>query len=152
MKLITNLKSDNHRKLLNQLILSSNKIVICSGWMKFNGLQKILSSLDKAIENNASITVFSNKEHTEEKAINALKERSHIKHIIADNQHRYLHSKIFHFENDKNFTSIIGSANITYGGLISNEELSVELSGVIGSNEHNEITQYLETLNVRLKE
>jgi len=81
-----------------------------------------------------------------------LKERSCIKHIIADNKRRYLHSKIFHFENDNNFTSIIGYANITYDGLISNEELSVELNGAIGSNEHNEITHYLEALNIRLKE
>lgn len=151
MKLITNCKADNHRKLINNLILSSGKTVICSGWMKFNGLDEILISLDKAIENGAIITIYSNKAHTEEKVINALKERNRIKHIIADDKHRYLHSKIYHFESSNNFTSIIGSANITSGGLISNEELSVELSGLIGSDEHNKIIDYLDDLNIRIK-
>ncbi|MDF1876312.1 hypothetical protein JHD47_00595 [Sulfurimonas sp. SAG-AH-194-L11] len=75
MKLITNTGKRNHRALIQKLILSSEKIIICSGWMKECGLLKLIPSLKETIKkNNASITFFTNEKHTEVKAIKLLKE------------------------------------------------------------------------------
>ena len=58
-----------------------------------------------------------------------------------------MHQKIYYFKKDKEFTAIIGSGNITKGGLESNEELSIGLKGVVGSHSHKEIVKYLDKMN-----
>ena len=148
MKFITNAGSDDHGKLINQLILSSSTIVMCSGWIKLEGIREILPSLDKAIrKNNAKITIFSNKKHTEAAVHRVLKKYDNIRHIILDNTQKYLHSKIYYFQCGTKFTTIIGSANITKGGLLSNEELSVKFSGQCDTQEHNDVIQYFNAIS-----
>ena len=150
MRLITNSGKKNHRALIQKLILSSEKIIICSGWMKVHGLLKLLPSLKETIKkNNASITFFTNENHTESEAIELLREILQINHILIPKNKKTLHSKIYYFQNRNQFTAIIGSANVTVGGLIESEELSIEIKGTLQSKEHLEIKEYLNTLEVR---
>ncbi|GAU08264.1 restriction endonuclease PLD domain-containing protein [Desulfoplanes formicivorans] len=145
MKLLSNLTKQNHRKRIVELISKSDHIVLCSGWMKRAGLKKILPALENAKQkNNAVITIYSNKKHTDEECIIALNDFRHI--VVDDIYSKYLHTKIYYFQAENNFNAIIGSANITHGGLVSNDELSVEISGLIGSKEHQDISSYLEQL------
>jgi len=149
MKLITNIdKDNNHGTYISKLIESSNKIIISSGWMKINGVKLLKKSLEKALQNKAEITIYSNfkNNNTEEKATVALKKHEGIKHILVK-KGQILHSKIYYFEKDDTFTALIGSANITCGGLKESEELSVEISGNIGSDEQIEIRKYLNHLS-----
>ena len=147
MRLITNVGRKNHRALIKKLILSSENIIISSGWMKQEGLQKLVPSFKKAIEyNDASITIYTNKIHTEDEAAERLKEIQQIKHVLIPKNKKTLHSKIYYFQKDNEFIALIGSANITMGGLINSEELSVEIKGHLGSEEHIEIQNYLKDL------
>jgi HKD family nuclease len=66
--------------------------------------------------------------------------------VIADNTRRYLHTKLYYFENGDSYTAMIGSANLTKGGLGCNEELSLVLNGSHGDAGHAQITQYLAEL------
>jgi len=154
MKLITNNdKKNNHEQVITKLIEISEVIVICSGWMKMGGLKLVLPSLNKAIKNNADITIYSDGATTKTKTlIDKVKSIKGVKHFITDGG-RPVHSKIFYFESKGGFTSIIGSANITKGGLSSNDELSVLFNGDVGSHEHNMVVEYLEKLhkNTRFK-
>jgi len=146
MKLITNKARKNHRKRINDLILWAESIVICSGWMKQNGLKLLLPNLKKAIEKNVKITFFSNEIHTEIDAIKSLKELKHIKHVLIPKNKKTLHSKIHYFQKGNVFIAIVGSANITLGGLVKSEELSIEIEGDLNSDEHLQIRNYIDEL------
>lgn len=146
MLLQLNANVDNHRKTLAELIERSEISVLCSGWLKHAGLKHLLPSIDRALKNKSQITIYSNKKHTDIKAIESLKTREPILHVVVDDSVKYLHSKIYYFESAGEYSAIIGSANITRGGLTSNEELSVNLTGTIGDNQNNQIKKYLARL------
>jgi len=79
---------------------------------------------------------------------NRLLELPKVEHIVVnDSKQKYLHTKMFYFESGAKFTAIIGSANLTIGGLVQNEELSTEITGIIGSIEHSSIFKYLKRLS-----
>ncbi|MDH6149325.1 MULTISPECIES: phospholipase D-like domain-containing protein [Paraburkholderia] len=142
-------KGRTHAAVLTELVLSSDRIVLCSGWMKLDGLQLLLPAIDEAIDkNNASITIYSNRENTYPGVREELSTRK-LQHVIVYKEDYYLHSKIFYFESNGKYTAVIGSANITRGGLETNEEMSVKISGVIGDSEHPKVAAYLQHLALR---
>jgi len=143
MTLITNRGKTNHRKLIVDLIKSSKEVIIFSGWMTEDGFKKLLPSFEEAIKNGAKITIFTNEKHTKLDPKTNLKAYG-ICHVLAKS--KTLHSKIYYFQNNSLFTAVIGSANMTNGGLVSSEELSVKLEGKIDSPEHEEIYNYLKDL------
>ena len=144
MKLVSNLNRKNHRNRIVELISKFDSMVLCSGWMKHAGLKKILPALKIAQkERNAQITIFSNIQHTDKGSISAL---STFKHVLVDEKAKYLHTKLYYFYNENDFVALIGSANITLGGLVSNDELSVEISGAISSQEHLQVASYMKNL------
>lgn len=150
-KLIFNVPGSkrNHRAAIVDLIRSSKKIVISSGWMKLDGLDRLMPAIDHALSLNAAcIVIYSNEEHTPDSVVSALSERD-VRHVVVPTSHFYLHSKIYYFEQEHRYTAIIGSANITHGGLTKNEELSVRLDGTVGDEQHRELARYLDHLSSR---
>jgi HKD family nuclease len=145
-----NTKKKNHRKLLADLIEKSDRSVLCSGWLNLAGLVHLLPSIDHAIGKGATVVIYSNKRHTDMDAAEELGKRALVRHYIADDKSRYLHTKLFYFESGEKYTAIVGSANITEGGLIKNEELSIEINGMIGDASQEKIQGYLESLPARL--
>lgn len=146
MKLIKNDGRNNHRLHICKLIATSEKIIISSGWMKTNGLELLDESLQKALNNKAKITIYSDFENTKEGVTKLLEKYESIEHIMTK-KGKTIHSKIYYFEKGDKFTALIGSANITYGGLVSSDELSVLVSGLIGSDDQIEIQKYLNDLS-----
>ncbi len=57
------------------------------------------------------------------------------------------HSKVFYFSNGKEFTAIVGSANVTKNGLDNNSESSIKYSDAIGSEFEKKIQLYFKELN-----
>jgi len=141
-----NIGEKNHGKILGALISESERMVLCSGWLDYPGLAPLLSSIDIALARGASIRFYSNKKHTKAGAAKALAKRDAIDHVIADNALRYLHTKLYFFENGDRYTAMIGSANLTKGGLGCNEELSIVLNGTCGDAGHGQIVEYLADL------
>lgn len=141
-----NCGKNNHKKLLLDLLQRSEVSILCSGWLKHDGLVELLPSIDYGLSNQAAITVYSNAEHTDEKAIATIACRPEIKHFLVSKQSRYLHTKLYYFQRGDEYTAIIGSANITYGGLVRNEELSVRMEGGIDDIQHRQILEYLNGL------
>ena len=148
INILDNSTNKNHRWRLSHLISGSDKIILCSGWMKYAGLKKLLKDIERSALNlDKEIIVYSNKSHTEKKCVEALSVLKNVKHVVVDDAiKKYLHSKIYYFESGAEFTAIIGSANITVGGLVKNEEVSIEISGQVGDEEYNKIMPYLSTL------
>lgn len=141
----------SHGELLTALILESDLMVLCSGWLKYAGLTSLLPSIDSALRRRAQILVYSNSKHTDARAARALADRATLKHVIAHHADRYLHTKLYYFERGDSYTAVVGSANLTAGGLANNEELSIIMKGVKGDAVHEEIASYLAELPGRLE-
>jgi HKD family nuclease len=151
MRIQQNVGKDNHEKLFASLINESERSVLCSGWLKYSGLKLLLPSIDSAISQGAQIVVYSNEQHTELEAVDALASRPTLKHVIASGAHRYLHTKLFYFEKGENYTAVIGSANVTEGGLVNNEELSIIFTGIKSDSTHKQFEDYLLALPTALR-
>lgn len=148
MRLITNVNKDTQSHLceLKKLLSSSEQIVICSGWMKICGLSPLLKHMSAALRQGAHITVYTNREHTESKCIDRLAGLPGLKHFNVSRP-TYLHTKLYYGRAGESYSAILGSANITSGGLWKNEELSSLFDGAIGDFEHEQIEPYLQKLS-----
>jgi hypothetical protein len=146
MLLQTNSGKRKHVHLLSELIKKSEVSILCSGWIKLPGLEDLLPSIDSALANGAIITVYSNLKETLEGVAPALASRTGLTHRMVGPRSRALHTKIYYFESGDQYTVVIGSANITKGGLSANEELSVTMRGTRGDSLFLDLQQYLTTL------
>jgi len=146
MLLQTNSGQRKHVHLLSELIKKSEVSILCSGWIKLPGLKDLLPSIDAALANGAVITVYSNLKETLEGVAPALASRRGLTHRMVGPGSRALHTKIYYFESGDEYTAVIGSANITKGGLRANEELSMTMQGMRGDSFFLDLQQYLATL------
>ncbi|MBL4653728.1 MAG: phospholipase D family protein [Flavobacteriales bacterium] len=151
--LISNRNERNHEKVIGQLIEKADKCILCTGWIDLPGIKKIEPYISKSKASKNEIVIYSNSniKHTPSNVIDYLKKNKCINHWIVDDSYRRLHSKIYYFESGSKFDAIIGSANLTHNGLTKNEELSIHVTGNIGSTKHIEIIEYLSSLNVVLQ-
>ena len=143
MQLYRNLRNANHTQLLSELIRKSELSVLCSGWIKLPGLERLLPAMDWALEQNAAkIVVYSNFKQTLEGVSEALAARKTLTHRMVIGP-KPLHTKLYYFETKGHYTAVIGSANITEGGLFGNEELSIVMTGTEGDTTYSQIQHYL---------
>jgi HKD family nuclease len=146
MFLQTNTETHSHEHLLADLIKKSDLSVLCSGWIKLPGLEDLLPAIDSALANGAKIIVYSNQKQTLKGVKKELVSRGALTHHIVDDSKRALHTKLYYFETGEQYTAVVGSANITKGGLSGNEELSVKLTGTKGDHLYHQLQQYLQSL------
>ncbi|WP_156882686.1 phospholipase D-like domain-containing protein [Pseudomonas sp. CF161] len=147
MRLITNVEKDSQSHLceLKNLLSASEQIVICSGWMKACGLSPLLKHMREAIGRGAHMTVYTNREHTERACIKSLASLTGLKHVNVPRP-TYLHTKLYYGRSGDSYRAILGSANVTSGGLWKNEELSYCVSGKVTDDAHRQLTAYLQGL------
>lgn len=134
-------KKKNHLAHLARLIAESEYSVLCSGWVKADGLELLREAIDVAVQRGASITLYSDHENTRDGVREALARWPTLGHGIATKPR--LHTKLYYFERAGRYTALIGSGNITKGGLRTNEELSVQLTGQVGEPQQAQIAAYL---------
>ncbi|WP_437216396.1 phospholipase D-like domain-containing protein [Pseudomonas sp. ER28] len=146
MRIITNSsKSKNHLSALLAIIEGSDEIVICSGWMKICGLAQILPAVDRAVVRGAPVLIITNAQHTEAECVAELSARPGIVHRNVAKP--YLHSKLYYGRKSDAFSVMVGSANVTGGGLTRNEELSHVISGKISEPSHAHYVAYIQKLS-----
>lgn len=148
MRLITNVDRDTQSHLLElrNLISSCDQIILCSGWMKNSGLSLLHSDIKSAVGRGADITIFTNRRHTQRWCTSMLAKVVGLKH------HRIafplcLHTKLYYGRCGNHYRTILGSANITSGGLWESEELSYFIEGHVGDEAYLEIAPYLQKLS-----
>lgn len=157
LTLISNLhrsRKRNHLATLRDLLVDVERVILCSGWLKAAGIIALLPELEEAIRRGARVTVYSNRpqkkqEETEKEAIDMLAGLG-AEHVIVERDF-YLHAKIYYFEAHGRYHAVLGSANITDGGLRRNEEVSVLLTGDLGDDQHREVSAYLKHLDRRCR-
>lgn len=138
--------TQSHLFELRALLSMSDQIVICSGWMKACGLSPLLKDIDRAVSRGAKISVYTNQEHTEPACVDRLADVAGLKHFNVVRP-IYLHTKFYYGEKADSYSAILGSANITSGGLWKNEELSYQVQGDIGDDAHAQLALYLKRLS-----
>ena len=146
MRFITNsdIKSCSHLVELKDLIAKSDEIVLSSGWMKMCGLKLLTKDLLRARGRGASITIYSSQKETQRECFDLLAALDGIRHFSVGTI--YFHPKLFYGRTSESFSAILGSANLTKGGLQSNEELSCLIEGDTADVSHLKVRQYLERL------
>ncbi|MHC8351089.1 phospholipase D-like domain-containing protein [Pseudomonas sp. RT4P38] len=150
VEVISNHWGRNHLSVVTDLINNADKIVICSGWIKQCGVDLLVEHLAAALGRGTEITIFTNAENTARSCIPSLATLSALRHVVVPKKFR-LHTKLYYFESDTRYAAIVGSANITAGGLVHNDELSTVHHGTVGDVQHEMFNDYLEHLVARYK-
>lgn len=131
MILVSNYKSKNHLETINKIFESSEEIFIAVAFLKSSGLKLLISTIKKSLEDNTLVEIFVGTDffQTEPSALKqllTLKEKySTCKVMIANQAQATFHPKIYMARRGESYRSLIGSANLTKGGVNSNEELSL---------------------------
>lgn len=156
LSLITNKsRTKNHKIEILDLIANYKTMTLCSGWVNSEGLKLLRPAFKKAFRNQAKITlILSAKNIGRPRSFNnRLKEFSNdsqlggsFSYYIVPSSDRYVHAKVYLFENDSDYTAIVGSANLMDSGLLKYHEASVKITGDIGDAMHRDIKNYLSSL------
>lgn len=127
------LKFDN---VLNSLILNSQRVQIAVAFVKNSGLRLIESALSSCIANSGIVEFIVGLDFhtTDAQSLRVLSQMAHDTSRLslfcfsdpADNVSVY-HPKLYLFEKHEHVKCIIGSSNLTQGGLRDNIEVNVML-------------------------
>ena len=133
MKLIENLTKANHLELIKKLISDSDETYIAVAFLKQSGLQVLLPNIKKAVKSNKVIKIIAGKHFgiTEPSALWELfylfEDSNHCQLNIAKAVNdEVFHPKFYMFRKGQVVNLIIGSSNITLGGLQNNCECSLQ--------------------------
>lgn len=122
-------------KTINSGLENANKTQIATAFLKMSGIRQIEKSLKQSLSNNGQVEIIAGLDFktTEASAMSYfldLKEQyqGFNFYCYGDTQQNktsiVFHPKIYLFENTKDFVTIIGSSNLTKGGLCSNLEVN----------------------------
>jgi len=121
--------------IINQEMQNANNVQIAVAFLKYSGIKVIEKSMRQCLDNGGVVEFIAGLDFktTDSKAlryfINLKKEYSKANlYCYGDRKENktniVFHPKIYLFENGKETTGIVGSANLTRGGLISNFEVN----------------------------
>lgn len=130
-------------------------MTLCSGWVNSAGLKLLRPAFKKAFQNQAEVTlIFSAKNMVRPRSFN-----NRLKEFMSDSQlggsfsyyivpksDRYVHAKVYLFENETDYSAIVGSANLMNSGLTAYHEASIKMQGAIGDTMYCDIKTYLGSL------
>ena len=122
-------------KIINQELFNSKNTQIAVAFLKHSGIKVIENSLKFSLDNGSKFEIIAGLDFktTDPKSmmffIDLKKRYSNLKfYCYGDKKQNrndiVFHPKIYLFENDKEKTSIVGSTNLTGGGLTSNFEVN----------------------------
>jgi len=122
--------------ILDKMFLSSRQVKVAVAFAKYSGVQLIESSLNKCLDKGGRVEFIVGLDFrtTDARSLRTLSAISKIKPAFnifcysdpSDNTSAY-HPKLYLFETETLLKSIIGSSNLTLGGLLENIEVNVVL-------------------------
>lgn len=153
-KFISNNSNSNHLEYILQNFEEADEIWMATAFLKMSGLNLLLPAIKKHIKQDKKITIIAGQNFglTEPDALRALfnlftdKVNANIFLDKADDKNLVFHSKLFLFKNNISGTIISGSANITKGGLVTNNESSLMSSSKITDPDWKDATKYFEQI------
>ena len=120
-----------HRDILLNGLVDADEIIICVAFFKLSGLALVKKTLLKAIKNGANVRIIVGLDFfiTDPKAlwdifeVCKLSKNAHLMLFLQDNV--TFHPKLYYWTKGETASVLIGSSNLTRGGLEGNFELSV---------------------------
>jgi HKD family nuclease len=122
MQLLTNAHPYFHKSVITDLLAKAEEVIISVAFLKVSGLK----SLEKILETRKrKCTFFIGTDYY-------LTEPAAIKWLVSNNQNVFVvkkmkstfHPKLYYFRSGKQVSVVVGSANLTDGGLATNFEVS----------------------------
>ena len=129
-KLITNTEG-NHVDIINKGISSADRVIICVAFLKTSGLTLIKECLAKALNKGTNVKIVIGLDFflTEPKALwdtfNMCEPYKNATLLLCTQNKNTFHPKLYYWAKNGNATVVIGSANLTSGGLAVTVEVSV---------------------------
>lgn len=136
LKLLLNTDHGGHGAAIERAISGAIEMQCMVAFMKYSGLRSIEKLLKRSLESGltARFAVGLNFAITEPNALRALlrlARRHDLQLYLCDDEYTF-HPKIYAFEKRRGATVLIGSANLTAGGLSRNYEASAEIRDSTG--------------------
>lgn len=154
-KLITNQGSNNHNAAISDIFKYNGEIFLSVAFLKKSGLDQLMNSILDFLRKGNKLTVICGLDFglTEPKALLilhnlSLKFRVQTFICIDENKVQIFHPKLYMSVSDNNGNAnvIIGSANLTSGGLLSNNECSILTKLTNDETIYTELLNYLNSL------
>jgi HKD family nuclease len=130
--IIYNGPSRNHRHPLKQAIRASDDIFLAVAFLKQSGLSQIIADFREVLQRGATLTAVIGTDFwlTDPEALEVLfrlqSECPSCKlHIFKSSPKSTFHPKYYRFKTGKTMRMILGSANLTDGGLATNIEVNL---------------------------
>jgi len=122
--------------IINQELQNANSARIAIAFLKYSGLKVIEKSLDHCLKNNGNVEIIAGLDFktTDPQSMHYLiqlqKSTSNVKFYCygdkdVNKNNIVFHPKIYLFEKGRETTGIVGSTNLTRGGLLTNFEANV---------------------------
>lgn len=134
MKFIANInKTNNHLTAIVQKLKSSDQAYFAVAFLKTSGLNSLSKSIKEFLKSGGELTIVAGQNFalTEPKALKELRKllqpypTSKLFLAKANSGNSVFHPKLYLFKSKNRYSIISGSANITQGGLLTNNETSV---------------------------
>lgn len=153
-QILTNDTKKNHLVSLLTLFEDAQEIWLATAFLKNSGLQLIKYSIKNHLKKGGLLKVIAGKHFglTEPKALLDLYEIASIHKnasFFLDNAlsaTKVFHPKLFVFINGDNATVVSGSANITSGGMVENEEISLLVNMPVYSDNFTYLKKHFDTI------
>lgn len=133
VNLINNGEGADHLKTFQAMMQDAERIIICVAYFKMSGYALLASSLGKLMRSQVETLFFIGTDHylTEPDALKALfaelrMNRAGRAFLVQGNRNSF-HPKLYFAQKKDIAEAMIGSANVTRGGLTSNTEASVHV-------------------------
>jgi HKD family nuclease len=144
MRVISNHTSQTHLTVIDKLLDNADEVIMCVAFLKNSGLNSIVAKLKHKV-NKCQFFIGTDFFLTEPAALRKLFNDGHTVHITKKERTTY-HPKIFYFKKDNTIDILIGSTNLTSGGLETNIEASFALTTTTNSEIENEFIEILASL------
>ena len=144
MKIVSNEETQTHLKEITKLLDNADEVIFCVAFLKNSGLQFLTEKLKTQVK-SCTFYIGTDFYLTEPIALRKLFQDGHTVYITKKERTTY-HPKIFYFKKDNEINVLIGSTNLTSGGLETNIEASFAITTTINSSIDNEFKQLLDSL------
>lgn len=145
-----------HKDHLIQLLEQAEEITISVGFMKNSGWKIIKESLIgflKTNGHNARFFIGTGEGVTDPQAVKELyrliKRTTHHQLILCTPSAGIFHSKVYMFRKGAAVSIVTGSANLTHGGWLLNDELSILIETNVYSEEYRQLMHYFDGLQAQ---
>lgn len=143
----TLLVNGNHKHVIEKNMTSADEVVICTAFFKKSSLSKSILKNARRLKKKMTMFVGIDFFQTEPDALQKMRSLGINLFIVHSSELSVtFHPKLYLFKNSEAAFAIIGSANMTKGGLETNYELSSCISVKNGSIIENELSSYIESL------